>query len=86
MRRVGACARFLGVRGASGPAGGSACLLPEPCARAGGGEDWLTHAVWQRQRFIADAGSDGAGGADADSSRRLKLLPAMPCWLHVLKR
>ena len=63
---------------AGGPAGGRGVSAATAVrARvACGGEDWLTHVVWQRQRFIADAGSDGASRGDADSSRRLDELPS----------
>ena len=47
-----------------------------PARVAGGGEDRLTHVVWQRQRPVADAGSYGASRADADSNRRLDELPS----------
>ena len=86
--RVGACARFLGVRCASGPAGGRGVSAASRArARRGGGEDWLTHVVWQRQRAVADAGSDGAGRAAADSIDAQKLPVSVP--LHarsVVKR
>ena len=57
-------------------------MLAARAVRARVGEDWLTHVVWQRQRFIADAGSDGAGRADADSNRYLNELPSDLLRLH----
>ena len=75
--RVGACARLessavgrkvRGVRRVGCQSRGR--------ARRGGGEDRLTHVVWQRQRSVADAGSYGASRADADSNRRLDELPS----------
>ena len=81
--RVGACARFLGERSASGPAGGRGVSAASRArARRGGGEDWLTHVVWQRQRPVADAGSYGASRGDADSNRHLKMLPVISCRPH----
>ena len=53
-----------------------------PARVAGGGEDRLTHVVWQRQRSVADAGSYGASRADADSNRRLDELPSDFLRLH----
>ena len=53
-----------------------------PARVAGGGEDRLTHVVWQRQRSVADAGSYGASRADADSNRRLDELPSDLLRLH----
>ena len=47
-----------------------------PARVAGGGEDRLTHVVWQRQRPVADAGSYGASRDNADSNRRLDELPS----------
>ena len=53
-----------------------------PARVACGGEDRLTHVVWQRQRPVADAGSYGASRGDADSNRHLKMLPVISCRPH----
>ena len=78
-----ACARFMGERSASGPAGGAwrlGCFRAR--ARRGRRRRLADPCGLAAARPVADAGSYGASRGDADSNRRLDELPSDLLRLH----